>query len=122
MEHLPEHPEVNTDLAGAPRPGGPNWEADGRMSAFLNQIEKLSTKADYRSLWPDRILESTIHSTPGTISPITIYAWEPEGYVVCLEERFDLQLRPRFRWVACQYNASASSTVADAERRARTPW
>lgn len=122
MEHLPEHPEVAADLAGAPPPDPANWGADARMKAFLDQIEKLSRRADYRRLWPDRVLETTGASATGTTSPITIYTWEREGYVVCLEERFDLQLRPRFRWVACQYNASVSSTVADAERRARTPW
>jgi hypothetical protein len=122
MEDFPEHPEVKTDLEGADPPSPSKWGSDARMNAFLKQIEKLSKKSDYRRLWPDRDLESTGASAPGTVSPITIYVWEREGYVVCLEERFDLQGRPQFRWVACQYKASLKNTLAVAEQRARAPW
>lgn len=126
MAGFSEHPEIQDDLRAAPPPTPANWDADGRMDVFLEQIERLSKHPNYRKVWPDRIPGvagevSIAGAALGTLGAVTIYAWEREGYIVCLEVRIGFDRIPRFRWLACQHGASPASAMADARRRARMP-
>jgi hypothetical protein len=77
-------------------------------------------------VWPDRSAEdgeiSIAGPALGTLSPVTIYTWEREGYVLCLEERLVFGSRSKFRWLACQFKTPVAEVIATAKSRARTHW
>ena len=126
MAQFRVHPSVEDDLQKAPPPDPANWMVDTRMDEFLEELEDLSDRPDYRRVWPPRIAgigeRSVGGQVYGTVGAVTIYGWEREGYVVCVEERIELGNQPSFRLQVVQHGVSPASAMDEAERRARTPW
>src|ERR1044071_5350125 len=119
MSRFEVHPEVRKDLQALPPPNAATLHADTHMDEFLDEIEALANRADYRQVWPDRIPNIGEASYGGNeyqivIGAVTIYGWELEGYVVCLEERTAYALAPRFRWVLCKHGLSADAAMKEA--------
>lgn len=126
MSRVEYHPEVESDIEQAPRRPVQDWMADIRLKEFIREIERVGDRDDYRKVWPDRMAEggevSIAGQALGTTYPVTIYTWEREGFVLCLEERLVFGSKPRFRWLACRYGAPAAEVIATARQRATTHW
>ncbi len=125
MGQFEVHPSVQDDLKKAPPPDPAHWMSDTRMDVFLEDIEVLSARPDYRKVWPERIPSIGEQSRGATFAPagsFTLYAWLQEGFVICLEERLNLSGELKFRWLLCLHGVAPASAISEAIELTRTPW
>ncbi|HEY1890402.1 MAG TPA: hypothetical protein VGG63_08345 [Steroidobacteraceae bacterium] len=121
------HWRVPKDLQALPPADPTTLKSDTLMDEFLEEIERLSTRQDYRRVWPERIADIGETSYGGAeyahVQGIfTLYTWSLDKFVLCLEERLSFGNVRRFRWLICGHGISADAAIREALARARDPW
>ncbi len=121
------HPQIQEDLKAIPPADPTTLQSDTVMDEFLEEIERLGTRPDYRTVWPERIPDIGEVSYGGgeyaqVAGILTLYAWSLDKFVLCLEERLSFGSVRRFRWLICRHGASADAVIREALSRARDPW
>jgi hypothetical protein len=124
---LKEHPEIPEDLRQIDIADPSVSVRVTRLNEFVKEIERVSRSQAYGQKWPDRVPEvdpSISVDARESIRPVTLYLWQREGFMLCLEERWTSAdaSRPKFRWLVCAPDVDAQTALTMAIRRAQTAW